>query len=230
MTGRTFRILLLFAVTVFFISGIGFTQGRGEVVKLPDPKYESEMSVEQAIFERRSVRSFTDEPLSLEEVSQLLWAAGGKTVDGVTGPTRAYASAGAAYPLEIYLVAGNVTGLEPGVYRYNWRENSITLLKKGDVRRDLMRASYGQGMIDRAPATIVITALFERTTFRYGERGRIRYVPMDAGHLGQNVHLQAHALGLGTLMLGAFTDREVAKVIGSVRDVPVYIMPIGKPR
>jgi SagB-type dehydrogenase family enzyme len=219
--------VLVFLVITFVTAGI--CEG-AEVVKLPTPEYKGKISVEQAIFERRSVRSFKNTPLTLAEVSQLLWAAGGKTVDGVTGPTRAYASAGGTYPLEIYLVAGNVEGLQPGVYRYDWSKNSMTLMRKGDLRLDLMKASLGQRMIGQAPATIVVTALYERTTSRYGQRGRTKYVSMDAGHLGQNVHLQAQGLGLGTVMVGAFRENNVAKVIGSGKDIPVYIMPVGRPK
>ncbi|MGB3082560.1 MAG: SagB/ThcOx family dehydrogenase [Candidatus Omnitrophota bacterium] len=217
----------VFLVALLLISGISEA---ADVVKLPQPKHEGKVSVEEAIFGRTSVRSFTGDPLTLQDVSQLLWSAGGTTVDGVSGPTRAYPSAGATYPLEIYLVAGNVKGLEAGVYRYNWRENSITLIKKGDFRNELTRAAMGQGMVRQAPVTIVITALFERTTRRYGDRGFQRYVSMDAGHLGQNVHLQAQGMGLGTVMIGAFVDREVAKVIGAGKDIPVYMMPVGRPR
>ena len=219
--------VLVLVVIMFVMAG---TCESAEVVKLPAPKRKGKVCVEQAIFERRSVRSFKNTPLTLAEVSQLLWAAGGKTVDGVTGPTRAYASAGGRYPLEIYLVAGNVEGLQPGVYRYDWSRNSVTRVRKGDLRTDLMKASLGQRMIGQAPATIVVTALYEKTTSRYGERGRTKYVSMDAGHLGQNVHLQAEGLGLGTVMVGAFRENSVAKVIGSGKDIPVYVMPIGRPR
>jgi SagB-type dehydrogenase family enzyme len=231
---RIFNIFLIFAVITLFGCGNSFSQKGpskgGDVIQLPVPKHEGGISVERAIFRRRSIRSFTGDTLTLQEVSQLLWAAGGKTVDGITGPTRAYPSAGATYPLEIYLVAGNVKDLGPGIYRYSWRGNSITLVRKGDLRSELMKASYGQRMIGQAPVTIVITALYARTTSRYGERGRIRYVSMDAGHLGQNVHLQTESMGLGTVMVGAFNDNAVANVIKSGKDIPVYIMPIGKPR
>ncbi|MGB2630648.1 MAG: SagB/ThcOx family dehydrogenase [Candidatus Omnitrophota bacterium] len=221
-------LILFFAVLVAFFSENGLTQG--DVVRLPKPRYEGKVSVEQAIFKRKSIRSFTGAPLTLEEVSQLLWAAGGQTVDGVTGPTRSYPSAGASYPLEIFLVAGNVTGLEAGIYRYNWRENSLTLLRRGDLRNELRKAARGQYMVGEAPVTIVITADYDKTTRRYGERGRSMYVPMDAGHLGQNVHLQAEGLGLGTVMIGAFKDREVAGVLGTEKETPVYMMPVGRPR
>jgi SagB-type dehydrogenase family enzyme len=220
------KVLLIAAILVSVV----VVSEAAEVVKLPDPKHMGRVSVEEAIYKRRSIRSFGGTPLTLEQVSQLLWAAAGKTVDGVTGPTRAYPSAGATYPLEIYLVAGNVEELEPGVYHYNWKNNSLKQIRKGDMRNALARAAYGQSMVKQAPATIVVNAVFERTAGRYGDRGMERYVPMDAGHLGQNVHLQAESMGLGTVMVGAFTDKEAARVISAKNGIPVYMMPVGKPR
>jgi len=201
-----------------------------DTVKLPNPQIEGGMSVEQAIHERKSIRSFSDVPLTLEQVSQILWSAGGATVDGVTGPTRAYPSAGAVYPLEIYIVAGNVTGLEPGVYRYDWKEQALKIIKKGDVRPSLATAAFGQAMVQQAPVTVVITALYEKVSSRYGEDRAVKFVSMDAGHLGQNVHLEAQSLGLGTVMVGAFTPQEVSNVIGVEKETPVYMMPVGRPK
>ncbi len=200
-----------------------------ETVKLPKPRHKGDVSVEQAIYERKSIRRFSGEPLTLEDVSQLLWAAGGMTVDGVTGPTRAFPSAGAVYPLEIYLVAGNVTGLSPGVYHYDWRKHSLVPVKKGDLREDLSKAALSQRMVGEAPVSIVVTALHAKTARRYGQRGAVRYVSMDTGHLGQNVHLQAQSMGLGTVMVGAFMDNKVLDVIDAKNELPVYIMPIGHP-
>lgn len=197
--------------------------------RLPDPRLESQVSVEEAIFKRRSIRRYRDEPLTVEEVSQLLWAAGGKTIDGITGATRAYPSAGAAYPLEIYLIAGDVRGLAAGLYQYRWEEHSVVLLRKGDVRNSLTKAAFGQGMVSAAPASLVFTAVYERTTGRYGQRGEERYVPMDMGGAGQNVYLQAEALGLGTVIIGAFQDDAVKEVLDVRDEVPLYIMPVGRP-
>lgn len=201
-----------------------------KAIQLPAPDTESGMSVRKAIYERRSVRGYENTPLTIEQVSQLLWAAGGETIDGITGPTRAYPSAGASYPLEIYLVAGNVEGLDAGLYHYNWKDNTLSVMEKGDLRAPLAKAAYGQGMITAAPATIVVTAIYEKATSRYGDRGRTHYVPMDAGHLGQNVHLEAHNLGLGTVMMAGFKEKEVADVLKGVEGTPVYMMPVGEPR
>ncbi len=198
-------------------------------VSLPAPSLSGEVSLEEAIQSRRSIRSFSARPLTLSEVSQLLWAAGGETVDGVTGPTRSYPSAGGIYPLSIFLAAGEVSGLAPGSYRYDWKSNSLRLLRAGDPRPALARAALGQGAVSRAPAAIVISGDIARTAARYGERGENRYVSMDAGHSGQNVSLQARALGLGSVIVGAFRDEAVKEILGLEEDTPLYIIPVGEP-
>lgn len=218
----------LFLSEFFLIGSESETPG-GKKIRLPSPRHRGEVSVEEAIFKRRSIRHYKDEPLTLEEVSQLLWAAGGKTIDGITGATRAYPSAGGIYPLEIYLVAGEVDGLASGIYHYKWREHTISLVKEGDFRRKLMRAALGQRMVADAPVSIIFTAVYPRTTRRYGKRGEIRYVPMDMGGAGQNVHLQAEALGLGTVIIGAFQDGAVKEIPGVKDETPLYIMPVGRP-
>ncbi|MBD3426439.1 MAG: SagB/ThcOx family dehydrogenase [Candidatus Omnitrophica bacterium] len=201
----------------------------GEIVKLPEPSHEGNVSVEEAIYQRKSTRNFSDRALTLDEVSQLLWAAGGSTHDGLTGPTRSYPSAGAIYPLEIYIVVGDVVGLNKGIYSYDWRRHQLELVKKGDLRDELYKAALSQRMVRTAPLTLVVTAQHAKTARRYGQRGVNRYVSMDTGHLGQNVHLQAESMGLGTVMVGAFVDKEVSRVLGTEEEMPVYIMPVGYP-
>ncbi len=231
-----FLVLLVSIIIGGLFWGGGFlirsepeTSGGKKSIRLPSPKHKGELSVEEAIFRRRSIRRYKDEPLTLEEVSQILWAAGGKTIDGITGATRAYPSAGGIYPLEIYLVAGSVEGLTSGIYHYRWREHSIDLVKEGDFCQNLTRAALGQRMIANAPVSIVFTAIYSRTTGRYGRRGETRYVPMDIGGAGQNVHLQAEALGLGTVIIGAFRNGAVKEALGVKDETPLYIMPVGKP-
>ena len=219
----------LFSAGYLFLQPQQKSSGSGRVIKLPSPRHQGEVSVEEAVFKRRSIRRYKDEPLTLAEVSQLLWAAGGKTIDGITAATRSYPSAGGSYPLEIYLVAGNVEGLSEGIYHYRWRDHTLELIKEGDFRRQLTLAAYGQGMIANAPVSLVFTAVYGRTTGRYGKRGEERYVPMDMGGAGQNVHLQAEALGLGTVIIGAFLDVGVWKVLGVKDEIPLYIMPVGRP-
>lgn len=227
------RISLGIAVIIVFILGSGLSlfaqqEGKSEVkVKLPPPRYESPVSVEEAIFTRKSVRRYGEESLTLEEVSQLLWAAGGATCDGITGATRAYPSAGARYPLEIYLIVGDVEGLSPGIYRYHWEKHELSIVREGDLRPQLMQACYGQRMVGQAPASLLFTANYRRTTGQYGKRGE-RYVHMDTGHAGENVHLQAEALGLGTVVMGAFLDEAVKRTVGLKDEEPLYVMPVGR--
>ena len=196
-------------------------------ISLPDPRLKGEMTLEEAILKRRSRRDFEDSPLTLGEVSQILWAAQGITAE--TG-LRAAPSAGALYPLELYLVVGKqgVEGLEEGVYHYLPHSHSLQLTLGEDVRRTLARLSAEQMFIAEAPLSLLITAEYERTTEKYGDRG-VRYVHMEAGHAGQNVYLQAEALGLGTVTIGAFQDEEISKALNLPRSYrPLYVMPIGR--
>ncbi len=193
-------------------------------IKLPKPRRKGVLSVEEAIYRRRSVRRYRKASLTLDEVGQLLWAA-----QGITSPGgfRSAPSGGATYPLETYLVAGEVEGLAAGLYHYKPEPHSLTIVKEEDLRRDLARAALGQGMVEEAPITIVVSAIYQRTTGRYGKRG-IRYVLMEIGHVGENVHLQAESLDLRTVMIGAFEDQEVKRVLGLKEEEPLYLMPVGR--
>lgn len=194
-------------------------------VRLPAPDTIGVVSVERALGSRRSVRSFGPESLSLSQLGQLLWAAQGNSAKpgGRTAP-----SAGATYPLEVFVASGRVRGLGSGLYRYDGNSHTLRRLGTKDLRRELGSAAYGQKWVVDAAAVVVLAADYSRTTSRYGERGR-RYVHMEAGHVGQNVHLQCAALGLGTVMVGAFDDREAKRLIGGRFD-PLYLMPVGVPR
>ncbi len=197
----------------------------GVVGPLPVPRRDGGSSVEKALGERRSVREYRDAPLALTEVGQLLWAA-----QGVTSPRglRTAPSAGALYPLEIYLVAGNVAGLPAGVYRYLPAGHRLELSASGDRRSALADAALRQPWVRKAPAVLVVAAVFARTTGKYGQRG-IRYVHLDAGCAAENVYLQATALGLGTVFVGAFHDEEVREAIALPREEePLAILPVGR--
>lgn len=196
-----------------------------EVIKLPPPIHESDHSLEQAIFERVSRRNFSGRPLELEQAAQLLWAAQGTGVDGVTGASRTAPSAGATHPMEIYLVAGEVDGLDPGVYHYRYDDHSLVKTVSGDLRQSLASAALSQQFISTAPASIVLAAEYDRTTTRYGDRG-IRYVHMEVGHITQNIHLQCESLNLGGVAVGAFDDNKVKELL--ILEVnPLMIIPIG---
>lgn len=197
-------------------------------IKLPSPIPRGKLSLEQSISKRRSVRRFKDQPLSLEQLSQLLWSAQGATG---TGGRRATPSAGATYPLEVFVVIGEhgIESLAAGIYHYDVENHSLSLHQIGDLRQKLADTALGQTFIARCPADMVICAIHPRTAYRYGRRGE-RYVHMEVGHVGQNVSLQAVALGLGTVMVGAFEDEEVSKVLKLEEQIkPLYIIPVGKP-
>jgi len=193
-------------------------------IYLPSPNQKGEVSLEEAIAKRRSVRRFTPEPISQLQLSQILWAAQG--ISDTRGRYRTAPSAGATYPLEIFVVCGRncVERIGDGIYHYHIAHHSLTLHHKGDVRLELAEAAIYQ-----APIDIVICALYERTTQRYGNRGE-RYVHIEVGHAGQNIYLQATALGLATVAIGAFHGREVSEVLRLEEQIrPLYIMPLGRP-
>lgn len=203
--------------------------GSGEAAKdppdvsLPRPNLKGEISLEEAIARRRSVRDFRPHPLSLAETGQLLWAAEGIT--GRDSDLRAHPSAGALHPLEVYLVSPE------GVSRYRPEGHRLRVVRSGDQRRSLAKAAYGQWFLAEAGCIIAIAAVYARTTGRYGDRGRMRYVPMDAAHAAQNVLLQAVALGLGAVPVGAFDDEAVRTVLGApANEVPLYLIPVGRAR
>ena len=194
-------------------------------IKLPKPRYSSSVSVEKTMLERRSVRSYKDEPLTVEIVSQLLWAAQGITNNR---GLRTAPSGGALYPLEVYVVAGNVTGLPDGIYSYKPHGHELVRTQKGDKRKVLSDATLRQLYVKEAPLVIVFSAVYERITKKYGERGN-RYAVIEVGHAAQNVYLQAVSLNLGTVAVGAFRDDEVKKLMKMEDgEHPLYLMPIGK--
>lgn len=197
-----------------------------DLMELPAARLSGDVAVEAALLARRSVRQYSDEPLSLAEVSQLLWAAQGITADwgGRTAP-----SAGALYPIEVYLAAARVQELDAGLYRYEPQTHAVLPLVAGDVAGALGEAALNQSSVREAPAVLVITAAYDRTTSKYGDRG-IRYAQMEAGHVAQNVCLQVTALGLGCVVVGAFDDEELRRVLGlPVVEWPLYLLPVGRP-
>lgn len=207
----------------------------GPVIELPAPRLDGTVSVEAALRNRRSIRSYLETPLSLPDISQILWAAYGitKTLENappfLRGGLRTAPSAGGLYPLDLYLAAFNVTGLPAGIYWYNSEKHQLVRIIEGDRRKEVSEAAFNQGMFKTAAAAIVYSAVYERNTKKYGQRGRDRYVCMDLGHSAENVYLQAYALKIGTCAVGAFTDMWLKKAVGMTRaEEPLYIMPLGK--
>lgn len=194
-------------------------------LELPEPRYDSDVSIEETLLKRRSIREYTGEPLTLQEISQLLWAA-----QGITHPRgfRTAPSAGALYPLEVYVVVGDVENLREGVYRYKPHEHGLVIVIDGDKRAELAKAAIRQAWVKEAAMCVVITAVYERTTVKYGDRG-VRYVHIEVGHAAQNICLQATAMDLGIVTVGAFYDDQVREVLNlPEKEQPLYIIPIGK--
>jgi SagB-type dehydrogenase family enzyme len=211
------------------------TRPPGPVIDLPAPRIEGTVSVEAALQNRRSIRAYGPTPLTLAEVSQLLWAAYGitQTREGapafLRGGFRTAPSAGARYPLDLYIAAFNVTGLPAGIYWYDSEKHQLMRTVEGDRRKEVSEAAFNQGMFQTASAAIVYSAVYERSMVKYGQRGRDRYVCMDLGHSAENIYLQAYALKIGTVAVGAFTDLWLKKACGMTRpEEPLYIMPLGK--
>lgn len=196
----------------------------GKTISLPKPKNKSKLSVEEALSKRRSVRSYSDTPLTLMELSQLLWAA-----QGITKSRRLKTapSAGALYPLEMYIVVGKVKELKAGLYHYHAKEHSITMKAIDDLRAELSDTALSQSYIRETPVVLVFTAVYQRTMRKYGQRGR-RYVHIEIGHACQNVHLQAETMNLGTVIVGAFRDEEVKKLLNLKNEEPLAMMPVGR--
>jgi len=202
----------------------GEKTGKGDartMISLPKPPFSKTLSIEEALEKRRSVRRFTRRPLTEAEISRLLWAAQGITGNG---EGRTAPSAGGLYPLEVFLV------LPEGVYRYHPQNHELRIHRKGDFLGQLAAAALGQASVREAPAVIVLAAVYERVTGKYGKRGE-RYVVLEAGHAAQNIHLEAVALGLGSVPIGAFQDRAVQSALElSPDEEPLYLIPVGEPR
>jgi SagB-type dehydrogenase family enzyme len=203
------------------------TLDKESVMNLSAPMLDGNVSVEKAIKQRRTIRAFLNEPLTLAQLSQILWAAQGITDD--RGLKRAAPSGGALYPIDVYVVAGQngVRGLAPGVYTYDPSGHLLEKIADADARQDVAVAALRQMWMATAPVILVLTAEYRRITIKYGDRGE-RYAMIEVGHIGQNIFLQCEALGLGAGIVGAFYDNEVARAVSAKKNhEPLIIMPVG---
>jgi len=225
MMGIGLKKILLFVILCclfIIIPAEGQEMKAQNEIALPEPKTKGVMSLEESIAKRRSVRSYRSKKLSLQQISQLLWAAQGVT-DTNRG-LRAAPSAGGMYPLEIYLVK------DDGIFNYKYDRHSLEKISGKDVRSNLVVVAWNQIFIQQAPVSVVICAVRSRVTDRYGARGDM-YVDIEVGHAAENLHLQAVALGLASVPVGAFDDGKVRKILGLPRNVePIYIIPVGYAR
>ena len=195
---------------------------KSKEIQLPEPILEGKMSLEETVLKRRSQRSFKQKDLNLAQISQLLWAAQGITGKKRLGfALRTAPSAGALYPMEIYLLSQN------GLFHYLPLSHKLEVLIHSDLRDSLAAAAWGQESISQAAVDIVICAVYQRVTEKYGQRGK-KYVHIEAGHIAQNVHLQAVALGLASVPIGAFRNDQAKSILSlPAEHEPLYIIPVG---
>ncbi|AQQ08305.1 SagB-type dehydrogenase domain protein [Sedimentisphaera cyanobacteriorum] len=199
-----------------------------KTIKLPAAKPNSDMSVHEALKTRRSVRSYSQRPLKINELSYLLWSS-----TGISDTSRGFAfrtapSAGALYPIETYIAVNNAEKLSPGVYHYNIRKHCLEQLREADVSGETARAALGQQMCAQAPAVFIWTAVFQRMKWKYGQRA-YRYIYLDAGHIAENLALASASLGLGSCQIAAIFDDQVNKIIGvdGTEESTVYMSVAG---
>jgi SagB-type dehydrogenase family enzyme len=210
-------------IATFFLAGALGMSG----VALPPPRRDSDYPLERALAERRSVREFDAAALGLTDLGQLAWAAQGERGPG---GHRTAPSAGALYPLELFVAVGNIEGLAPGIYRYEPSAHRLAPVAEGDRRSQLADAALGQRWLAQAPAVFIIAGVERRIRAKYGERGE-RFMHIEAGHAAQNLLLQAVALGLGSTPVGAFSDAQLRSAAALPREAePLYLLPVGKPR
>jgi SagB-type dehydrogenase family enzyme len=202
-------------------SGSNITTGTGETVALPAPHLTSDVSLEEALLNRRSVMQYSDSPLTLDDVSQLLWAARRSTDD--TGKRTAPTTM-AGYPLQLFLIAGDVTGLASGNYLYNPEDHELKQIEQGDMREALGMVSSVTG---KSPVYIIVTADITNTPDKAGE-GTDKFAYLEAGQASQNICLQATALGLGTATIVDFKADQIKNATGITEDLGIiYVMPVG---
>jgi len=222
-------LLILFSIYIYLnLEKMGKVdqQISGETkIFLPKEFIKGELLVFDSIKTRRSLRDYAKEPLSLRELSTLLFATQGIT----SGYKRAAPSAGALYPIETYLAVNNVEGLAKGLYHYLPQEHSLVIVKPGDFSREIRKYCLDQDPLENAAVNFIWSAVFERTTKKYEERG-LRYIFMEAGHISQNLYLQANSMGLGVVAIGAFDDEKINQLldIDSEKESVIYINSVGK--
>lgn len=196
-----------------------------DTIPLPKPLLNGKLSLETVLHKRRSIRRFSQRSLNLFQIGQLAWAAQGITA---AGRFRTAPSAGALYPLEVFIISGNVENLPTGVYHYTPKNHILTKTTDGDLRKQLYQAALMQSAVGNAAAVFVIAAVYSRCTVKYGTRG-FQYTHMEAGHAAQNFLLQAVSLGIGAVVIGAFNGRSVKRCLGlSAHQEPLYLMPVGR--
>ena len=215
-------------ISLMIVSFGGQTMSQDDnprTIKLPEPVKQSDMSIEECLAARRSVREYGDRALSVDEVSQLLWAAQGITADW---GARTAPSAGGLFPIRLFVAVRDVDGIDPGSWEYLPREHSVRLVKPGDITADLCAAALDQECVAHGQIVLIISAIPSITEAKYGDRS-MRYIDTEVGAVCENIYLQCEALDLGTVSVGAFYDDEIAEIVGTDNAVRL-IMPVGPNR
>lgn len=236
LRSRTFfLIIVLLSITLSFcpFERTSFSQSQltlqardKTIVPLPVPSLSGSRSLEEVLARRRTVRAFSGKPLTITQASQLLWAA-----QGVTSPEgfRTAPSGGGLYPLEVRLLAANIDGIATGVWRYLPASHQLQLDYGGDRRERLIDATYQQSWVAQGAAVFAITGLSARSSAKYGTRG-VRFTYMEAGHVAQNLLLQAVGLGLEAGLIGGFDDAKIRAILQlPAEEEPLYLVVIGAP-
>ena len=200
-------------------------------ISLPNPEFSPDIQFWDIIQKRQTTRAFKRDPISLMELSQLLFAMSGLTRKFPKFAFRTIPSAGGLFPIEIYVVANNVSDIEQGIYHYNIEKHELELLKQGDFRKTIGDACYGQRMVEKSAVNFIWTAMIERTRITYKERA-YRFIYLDCGHLGQNFYLAAEALGLSACVVGAYYDDEINEILelDEKKEFAIYMGVTGKRR
>lgn len=208
------------------------------IIELPAPSFDGSTSVENALLTRRSERVYLQNAIKFEDLSQILWAAQGVTreIDTVPrvfigekwfGGVRTAPSAGALFPIELYIAAGNVENIDPGLYKYNALNHTLIKIMDGDKREEVRKAALGQSAVKNGPACIIVAANIGRTEYKYKSRAS-QYVYIESGAVCQNIYLQCNTLGIGTVLIGAIREDPMKIALGLPdSETPIAVMPIG---
>jgi SagB-type dehydrogenase family enzyme len=228
-------IVFISVLSLYYFSGskksVYTSRNVISITSLPSPVLTGNVSVEEAIQNRRSVRKFSNESITMGNVSQILWAAQGITDN--QSSLRAAPSAGQVYPLELYVIVGTngVSGLQEGVYHYVPSNNTLEKVMNGDLRSDLSGIANGQPWVKQAPINILITGNYRKMINKYTDKElSTRFVDLEAGHVGENIYLQSESLGLATVSLGSFNENQLIQLLNlPSNETPIYIFPVGHP-
>lgn len=195
---------------------------------LPKPENPSSHPLQQNLELRRSIRNYSSKPLTIEQLSYLLWASSGITKHTSNFEYRSAPSAGGLYPIETYLVVNNIIGIPQGIYHYNILDHVLDVVKVGDFRDRIITAELDQEMTGAAPVVFIWSAMVNRTKWKYRERG-YRYIYLDAGHIAENLALAAVDLNLGSCQIAAFYDEELDDLLDldGAKETTIYSSVVG---